>query len=419
MNFEILKGTLDSEPLNQIKINQILDILRKNFESYGFRPFDTPVIEFLDTLTYKYDETAEIVGEIFKLTDRGNRTLGLRYDLTTPLSRYVASKPQLKKPFRRYHIAKVFRDGPLKKGRLREFIQCDCDVVGQDGIEIEAELMDLFYTSYTQIGINSVIELNNNKILRGALLQQGIEEKDLSSIILSIDKLKKIGIKGVLAELQEKGFDCDKVKQGIDILCQKDFQCILKLAKNEVLIEGINELRTLVELISNLNVEYRLNFSMSRGLDIYTGNIWEAYDLDENISSSIGSGGRYNRVIGEYANSQDEIPAVGISFGLVPILACLEDKIDMKNGLTNTLVVPLSQDVVAECYLISKKLREEDSNVEIYYEYSMKKAFKYCDYLGVENIVVVGKKDLENEFVKIKNLNTGEEKELTLNFLDK
>ena len=140
MTLEVLKGCTDSLPAEQIQINRILDIIRKNFEKYGFRPFDTPIIEYMDVLARKYDEDAEIVQEIFKVTDRGNRKLGLRYDLTTPLSRYVASQKQLKLPFRRYAIGKVFRDGPIKKGRVREFIQCDGDVIGISGTTIEAEI---------------------------------------------------------------------------------------------------------------------------------------------------------------------------------------------------------------------------------------------------------------------------------------
>jgi histidyl-tRNA synthetase len=198
MVYEVLKGTKDLEPSEQIKVNFILDVVRKNFEAHGFRPFDTPIIEYFDTLANKYDDDAEIVQEIFKVKDRGNRELGLRYDLTVPLCRYVASKKQLKLPFRRYAVGKVFRDGPLKKGRLREFIQCDGDVVGVKGIFIEAELLEMFYTTYREIGIDAVIEINNNKILRGVLLQCGFELKDLSSLILSVDKLKKIGEEGIL-----------------------------------------------------------------------------------------------------------------------------------------------------------------------------------------------------------------------------
>ena len=167
MKFEVLKGTKDFLPKEQIKINEVLDVIREGFEGYGFRPLDTPLIEYFDTLAMKYDSSAEIVQEIFKVTDRGERELGLRYDLTTPLCRFIAeNNKSLKKPFRRYQIGKVFRDGPIKAGRLREFIQCDGDVVGVNGIEIEAELLIMFFETYKKLGINAVIEINNNKKIK-------------------------------------------------------------------------------------------------------------------------------------------------------------------------------------------------------------------------------------------------------------
>ncbi len=213
MAFEVLKGTKDFLPKEQIKINEILGIIKDGFESFGFRPLDTPMIEYFDTLTLKYDSSAEIVSEIFKVTDRGERELGLRYDLTTPLCRFFAQyNKSLKKPFRRYQIGKVFRDGPIKPGRLREFTQCDADIVGASGVEVEAEMLIMFFSTYKKLGINPVIEINNNKILRGTFLQVGFKEKDLSSLILSVDKLKKIGEKGVLQETKEKGLDEKKAK---------------------------------------------------------------------------------------------------------------------------------------------------------------------------------------------------------------
>ena len=414
--FETLKGTRDSVPKEQIKINKVLDIIRKNYESFGFRPFDTPIIEYLKTLTLKYDNDAEIVQEIFKLSDRGNRELGLRYDLTTPLSRFIASQKQLKKPFRRYQIGKVFRDGPLKKGRYREFIQCDGDVIGIKGVEIEAELLQLFFQTYKDLKINAIIELNNNKILRGALLQQDFKEKDLSSIILSIDKLKKIKEEGVLKEIKEKGFDTTKTKKAIEILNSKTFEKIEKLATNPLLKEGIKELKKLTNLIER-NVEYRINFSLSRGLYIYTGNIWESYDKDENISSSLGAGGRFDKVIGEYSSSDEEIPATGISFGLVPILACLKNKEKNKEGLSDILIIPLEQELVKDAFKIAQNLRKtKNKNVEIFYEYKLKKAFKYVTYLDIEQIVVIGKKDIKNKEFILKNLKTKEEEKIKIGF---
>ncbi len=414
--FETLKGTKDSIPSEQIKINKVLDIIRKNYESYGFRPFETPIIEYWETLTLKYDDDAEIVQEIFQLSDRGNRKLGLRYDLTTPLSRFIASQKQLKKPFRRYQIGKVFRDGPIKAGRMREFIQCDGDVIGITGIEIEAELLQLFYNTYKELNIDAIIELNNNKILRGALLQQNIKEKDLGAIILSIDKLKKIGEKEVLKEIEQKGFKTNKIKEAIQILNSETFEEIEKLATNQTLKQGIEELKELTSLIED-QVEYRINFSLSRGLDIYTGNIWESYDKDENIPSSLGAGGRFDKVIGEYASLDEEVPAVGISFGLVPILECLRIKNneEKQEGLTNILVIPLDKEYVKIAFKIADQLRKsEKENVEIFYEYKLKKAFNYAEYLGAEKIAIIGKQDLEKKQFTLRNLKTKKEKQIKI-----
>mgnify|MGYP006271496309 CR=1 FL=1 len=409
MEFEILKGTKDSTPDEQIIINQITDVMRKNFESYGFRPFDTPVIEYFDTLTNKYDENDEIVQEIFKLSDRGDRKLGLRYDLTIPLCRYISSQKQIKLPFRRYQLAKVFRDGPIKKGRLREFMQCDCDIIGTSGQEVEAELLTLFYETYKEIGINAIIEVNNNKILRGALLQNGFEENELQSLILSIDKLKKIGEKGVLDEIKQKGFDIDRAKNSLDILRSMSFKEIENKSTNEILLEGINELKTLSKLLRSQRIKFAINFSMARGLNIYTGNIWEAYDSDKSITSSIGSGGRYDKAIGNFIDDGRDFPAVGISFGLVPIMACLEDRIKQKQGVSEVLICPLDKSLVPTALKIAKKFRKNKTKTEVYYEYKLKKAFDYADYIGAKKIVIIGKKDIEEKKYTVKNLKTRKE----------
>jgi histidyl-tRNA synthetase len=428
MNYETLKGTQDFEPKTAIKVNKIIDTIRNNFELFGFRPFDSPLIEYMDTLTMKYDSDSEIVDEIFKVKDRGDRELGLRYDLTTPLSRFVAANPQLKKPFRRYHIAKVFRDGPLKKGRLREFFQCDSDVVGQEGQEIEAELLDLFSSTYTKLGLNVVLELNNNKILRGALLGSGANEKELSSYILSIDKLKKIKLEGVLKEIKEKNLSDTVARNAIAILGVSTLDELKITLDNDLFKEGILELESLTLLLDSLGVNYRLNFSLSRGLDIYTGNLWEVYDVKNTISSSLGAGGRYDKVIGEYqlgtkkegvqkkTGAQVEIiPAVGISFGLVPTMVCLEelDKLEDIEGVTKLLIVPLSQDCVSSAQILAKTYRLQGKNTEVYYQYSMKKSFKYCDYLGVQELIILGEKDIETKKYVLKNLKTKEQQELS------
>lgn len=410
--FELLKGTFDSLPKEQIKINKILEIIKESFESYGFRPFDSPIIEYFQTLTFKYNTDDEITEEIFKVTDRGKRELGLRYDLTTPLSRFVATEKQLKKPFRRYQIGKVFRDGPIKSGRAREFIQCDGDVVGVEGIEIEAELLSMFYFTYKKLGIEPILELNNNKILRGVLLQEGFSEDNLSSLILSIDKLKKIGEEGVIAEIKKKKLDSVKAMNAIKILNLKSFQEIKEIAKNDLLKEGILELEKLIKLIKSQSIDFRVNYSMSRGLNIYTGNIWEAYDKKLKINSSIGAGGRYDKVIGDYLGNGEIVPALGVSFGLIPIIACLEKNEDYE-GVTDILIVPLDIELVEKSFEIANILRNKKQNVEIFYGYKLKKAFNYANYLGCNKIAIIGKKDIENRQYTLKNLLTGDEEKIS------
>ncbi len=412
MNFEILKGTKDYFPEEKILLNNILEVIKKNLEKYGFRPMDTPTIEFFKTLTYKYDPDAEIVDEIFRLKDRGNRDLGLRYDLTTGLIRFLSNNRQFKLPFRRYQVGNVFRDGPIKKGRLREFIQFDADVVGVEGQEIEVELMELFFKIFKELNLNVVIELNNYKILKGLLLQEGFKEEDLNSIILSIDKLKKIGKSGVLEEIKNKGFNEKKIENVLDILNLNDFNKLREISKSSMLDEGINELEKLAFYLRELKVDFRVNFSMARGLDIYTGNIWEVYDKTERISSSLGAGGRYDKKIGMYRGDNKEVPALGISFGIEPIKSLLEDKNEIKKTNTDILIVPLSINLFIDCFNLANKLRDEGKNVEIFYG-KLKKGFEYSDYLGIKEIIIFGEKEKKEGFYTIKNLETKEEKKVS------
>ena len=199
-------------------------------------------------------------------------------------------------------------------------------------------------------------------------------------------------------------------KSAIDILSSKDFSKIEKLAKNELLKTGISELKKLSELIKPY-VDFRVNFSMSRGLDIYTGNIWEAYDKAEKISSSIGSGGRYDKVISEYIGSEEEIPAVGVSFGLIPILECLKSE-TLKEGVTEILVVPLEESLVKDCFKIAEEYRKKGKKVEMFYGYKIKKAFEYAEYLGCEEVIILGKKDAEEKVYTLKNIVSGKEEKI-------
>lgn len=414
MEFETLKGTKDYA-LKEAKVKDlIITTLKTEFMKNGFRPFQTPHIEYFDTLTHKYDEDAEIVQEIFNVSDRGERKLALRYDLTIPLCRFLAQNiKSLKLPFRRFHIGSVFRDGPIKKGRLREFEQCDCDVVGLKGQDVEIELMELFYRCYTLLGIESVLKLNSIKILQGALYQNEFKSEDMDSVILSIDKLNKIGKEGVAQEVISKGYSKESIMNSIQILSAKSFDELKKLASNEILLEGIEELETLVNGCEKLEVNIEVDFSMARGHSYYTGNIWEAFDLKQRVRSSIGGGGRYDKGISNYIGSGDEIPAMGISFGIVGILEILMEKYKQDPeslSVSDVLIAPFDSSLVVDCLDIAKQLREDGKNVEMYYGYKLKKAFEYANSIGVKEIIVFGNKDKELGEYKIKNLESGEER---------
>ena len=411
--FTTLKGTKDYYSLEAKVKERVFLVLKEEFMRNGFRPFQTPLIEHLQTLTHKYDEDAEIVQEIFKVQDRAKRELGLRYDLTIPLCRFLAQHiKSMKLPFRRFHIGSAFRDGPIKTGRLREFEQCDCDVVGLKGQNIEIELMELFSRCYTKLGIDTVIELNSNKILKGAFLQFGFVEDDLDSLVLSIDKLKKIGIKGVLEETSQKGFDSKDIEKVVEILACNTFDEIKSKAEHQLLIEGIDELEQLVKGCDALNINICVNFTMSRGHSYYTGNIWEVYDMNKRVSSSIGAGGRYDRGISNYIGLDEDIPAVGISFGVVGIMEIMleQSKRDEESlGVSEILVVPLDSSLVINCLGISKIYQEQGINSEMFYGFKLKKAFDYAQSLGIKKLIIYGLKDKESNSYVLKDLKSGRE----------
>ena len=198
-----LKGTFDFLPKEQIVRNQIMNTLRTNFEKYGYLPLETPILNYYDLLAYKYDSDAEILSEIYKLKDQGDRNLGLRYDLTVPFCKVIALQKELRLPFRRYEIGKVFRNGPVKLGRTREFYQCDIDVVGIDNRYIEAEQILMAIDTYQELGISVFVKYNNRKLMTGLIKEVGIPESKVNSVIGVIDKLEKISQEELIASLKK------------------------------------------------------------------------------------------------------------------------------------------------------------------------------------------------------------------------
>ena len=238
-----VRGTFDYMPKDMMIRNKITDTLRKNFEKYGYLPIETPILNYYDLLSYKYDDGAEILNEIYKLTDQGDRNLGLRYDLTVPFCKVVGLNKDLQMPFRRYEIGRVFRNGPVKLGRTREFYQCDVDVVGIDNRYIEAEQMVMAVNTYKDLGIDIYIKYNNRKLMSGLILEAGIEEDKVPLVIGVIDKKEKVTPEDLVLMLEDLSITKDKIDKLLDLFNKelKDYEKMTDA--NDLIIEGVSEIK--------------------------------------------------------------------------------------------------------------------------------------------------------------------------------
>lgn len=248
---------------------------------------------------------------IYKVTDQGNRNLALRYDLTVPFAKYIASNADIRLPYKRYEIGKVFIDGPIKKGRTREFIQCDVDSVGIEGQMIETELISIFVEGYKKLGIDIIIKYNNRKLMNGIIEICNIDNDKISQVITIIDKLEKLSYQEIRLEFDKIGIKESQIESLMKYLNMEfnELNKVIKNVSNIKLKEGLNEIEELNRYIKELNLTEYVRFSptLARGQEYYTGTIFEVYVADESIKSSIGGGGRYDNIIGEFINDEKNI----------------------------------------------------------------------------------------------------------------
>lgn len=416
MNLQNAKGTKDFLPEEKMLRQDVIDLLRSIFESYGFAPLETPILERMDILAAKYAGGGEILKETFKLKDQGGRELGLRYDLTVPLARFVGMTPNLKMPFKRYEIGRVFRDGPIKKGRLREFWQCDVDIVGSKSMLADAECIQIALDFFERIGFPVTIEVNNRKILDGILESLQIPEKQWEDIIISIDKLKKIPLEEVKKELKEKGLDEKRIKELLDIFQlsgsnKQKVKQLKKIIKSNIGLEGLKEMEALLENVDQKNVVFSI--SLARGLAYYTGTVFEVFT--KNFSSALAAGGRYDRMIGEFLGGNKEYPAVGISFGIEPITELLTEKRKASRKTpTQVYIIPIN--TLQESKKIADELRKQGLNVEMdVMQRGPSKNLEYANSLGIPYVVIVGEEEVKQNKVKLKDMRTGKEKLIAVN----
>ncbi len=422
MNLINAKGTRDFPPQEKILRNEIVKKLVGVFERYGYLPLETPIIERFDVLSAKFaaGETSDAMKETFKLTDQGNRELGLRFDLTVPFSRFVGMNPNLKMPFKRYQLGEVFRDGPIKLGRYREFWQCDVDFVGSDSMISDAEIIKLSLDAFKELGMNAYLEVNNRKLLQGLLLDSGIDKSQLNEVIIIVDKFKKIGKDGLREELETLKISDAIINKIIDLFfikgnVEEKFEELSKIVVSDLGVEGLKEIKKLFFYLSEdekKNVEF--NIGLARGLGYYTGTVFEGFLRESKITSSICGGGRYDNMVGDYLGTDKKFPASGISFGLEVITEAMKLKgLGQKKSVALVYVVPIG--CVKEAFEVAKKLRDSGLNVDMdIVGRSISKNMKFADAMEIPYVVLIGEEELKQGKVKLRDMKSGDEELLSV-----
>lgn len=407
------KGMRDFTPEVMIKRNYVIGIIEKIFRSYGFDPIETPAIELWDTLSGKYGDEEKL---LYTFEDRGKRKVGLRYDLTVPFSRFVANHlNELPRPFKRYQIQPVWRADKPQKGRFREFYQCDIDIIGVRSTIADAEILKVLYSVLIKLGFKSFsININSRKIFNvlTEYLGEGKEKEFL--IARAIDKLDKIGIEGVKEELKKYGFNDDNVKRMEDILSvegsnSEKINSLKKILDStpgfSLFYEEINELLNYAEDFKIPTKIIRFNPFLARGLDYYTGPIFETTIISPKIGSITG-GGRYDNLIGIFSNK--DIPATGSSIGLERIITVM-DELDMypfdKKTYTDVLVAIQDKSLKKELISITEFLREKGISTELYIgNKDLRGQINYALKKGINLMIIMGENELREKTVNIKIL---------------
>ena len=414
------RGMRDILPEQMIRRQYVIDVIRDVFEEFGFEPLQTPALELSEVLTGKYGPDAEKL--IYQAGHAGGREdLSLRYDLSVPLCRVVAMHPQLPKPFKRYQIDPVWRAERPQKGRYRQFFQCDADTVGTESMLADAENVTLIYQVLTRLGFEQFeININDRKLITGIGQFAGVPDAQLGGLYRSIDKLDKIGLAGVRDELAANQIPEPVIEKLLPLLqIEGDTATVLnalseQLGDSEVAREGIAELEELNGYLTTLGVPdefYRINVSMVRGLEYYTGPIYETV-VEEPKIGSITGGGRYDELIGSF--SKQGYPATGTSFGIERIIDVMEE-FDMfpatvGKTVTQVLVTVFDAELAQESLKLATLLRQDGIRTEVYCRSTrLSTQIKYADTKGIPYAVILGSDEVEAGTVAIRDLASREQ----------
>ena len=420
-----LSGFMELQPDKQVQMDKMRAVLAETYARYGFTPLDTPAIEAAEVLLAKGGGETE--KQIYRFT-KGESDLALRFDLTVPLAKYVAANyGQLTFPFRRYQIGKVWRGERAQRGRFREFYQADIDIIGDGALDIlnEAEIPAIIYDTFTRLGLHRFrIRVNNRKVLNGFFAILGLSEQ-AGDVLRTIDKLDKIGADKVRALLTDTcGVTAEQADEILRFIAcpgtSADKLAFLEQyrGRNETFDTGLDELRTVVGYLPAFGVpeeNFELDLTIARGLDYYTGTVYETVLLDHPEVGSICSGGRYDDLAGYYTNKS--LPGVGISIGLTRLFYILQEQNMISDAVltapADVLILPMTDDLSAAVSLASM-LRAGGLRVQLYSE---KKKFKakigYADKLGIPFVIFLGEDEIAQNVCALKNMDTGEQEPVT------
>ena len=418
-----LSGFMELLPPAQQQFEQMLEQLRQTYANYGFTPLDTPVIESAEILLAKGGGETE--KQIYRFT-KGDSDLALRFDLTVPLAKYVALHySELTFPFRRYQIGKVYRGERAQRGRFREFYQCDIDVIGDGKLDIsnEAEIPAIIYQLFSSLGLERFcIRVNNRKLLNGFYTILGLETR-AGEIMRTVDKLDKIGPEKVQQLLEEAGIPAESAQEILHFTSitgdsAEVFTALERYqGRSDIFDEGLAELRLVAELLPAYGVpqaNFAIDLSIARGLDYYTGTVYETILLDHPGIGSICSGGRYDDLAGYYTDKK--LPGVGISIGLTRLFYVLGEQGYLNESLNtapaDALILPMTTEL-SPAIAFATQLRQRGIRTQVYREDKKFKAkMSYADKLKIPYVVFLGEDEIANGQVKVKDMTTGEQQTL-------
>ena len=418
-----LTGFMELLPNEQILFNEIKETIRKSYEEFGFLPLNTPIIELSEVLLAKAGGETE--KQIYRF-NKGDTDLSLRFDLTVPLAKYVAMHyGELSFPFRRYQIGKVYRGERPQKGRFREFYQCDIDIIGDNELNIlhDSEIPMVIYSTFKKLGFDDfTIRINNRKILNGFFASLNLA--DPAEVLRIIDKLDKIGIDEVKNCLAEIGVSTDSINKIVEFISisgssDEKIECLKGLnIENEIYQKGIEELEAVINGVRLFGIpesNFTVDLTIARGLDYYTGTVYETFLNDYRQLGSVCSGGRYENLAEFYTDKK--LPGVGISIGLTRLFYKLNELNAIKvsrESIAKVLVVSASSDI-APCLSIATAFRTAGINTELYLnDKKMKAKFKYADKLNIPFVVAIGEDEIANNTVSLKNMKTGEQYQVSV-----